>query len=133
MELQSKRTNHDFSQMEWRNSRLYSVSFPDEEFRLGFDIDYIFESSEAGFLVGPCDLQFDDVANLKIDANFAMNMLIFVNEIRRTGPQKSPNGAVDMWQFEIECDNATFTFTASGYEMKLRNSPTLSETSDIGR
>ena len=133
MELNSKFTNHDFWYMGWNNSRLYSMSFPDEEWRLGFDIDYIFESSKAGFLVAPCHLQFANVHSLKIDADFAMNMLIFISEIRRSGPEESPNGEVDMWDFEIECDNATFTFTASGYEMIVRHAPMLSETFDIGR
>jgi len=133
MKTPSVWTNENFLEMEWRYGRLYRLSFPDEKFQLGFDIDYIFESSESGCLVAPCDLQFENVASFKIDANFEMNMLIFINQIRRNGPQKSPNGKFNIWSFEIECDNAMFTFTATGYSMTLRSNPILSETWDIGR
>lgn len=127
-------TGTDFDVMGWHDCRLYSFNAPNEDFQISFDIDYIFEWSEnSKFLVAPCYLRFKDVANFTAKFEFGDRMLLFINEVKKANPQKSPNGNIVLWDYEIICDNAEISFTASDFEMIVRCPAIVSKSLDLGR
>ena len=128
----------DFDEMGWHDSRLYELSFPDEEFQIKFDIDYIFKwekssGSITGFWVSPCDLIFENVANFCVDIDFKNNTLIFISEIKRTNKRSTPNGRLVEWDYEMECDNGLIRFSSTGFKQRIRKQPILSESQDLGK
>lgn len=130
--------NSDFEDMGWHDSRLYSIVIPSEDFKLSLDIDYIFkwaksDGEQEGFWVSPCELLFFDVAGLKINVDFQDNMLLFISDIRRKNERLSPNGKAVEWDFEIECDLGLVSFSATGFEQRVRTQPVLSETQDLNK
>ena len=130
--------NPEFDGLGWHDGRLYSITVPDEDFKLKLDIDYIFEwerkdNEVVGFWVSPCDLIFFNVANFKMEINYKDGNLLFVSEIRRSNERLTPNKKYTQWDFEIECDNGMLSFSATGFEQHVRKRPVLSETQDLDK
>ena len=128
----------DFADMGWHDSRLYAVVLPDEEFKLTLDIDYIFKwekssDSVTGFWVSPCDLIFSNVSNFKVEIDFGNTNLLFISDIKRTNERLTPNGKYTEWDYEIECDNGLISFSATGFEQRVRKQPVLSESQDLDK
>jgi len=125
----------DFESMGWHDARLYSISFPDDEFRFNLSIDYIFQWDKEGdhfkFWVSPCDMTFENVSNFKANVDFRDTMLIFISDLKRSNPRLSPNGKMTIWDYVIECDNGEISFSATGFEQKVKAQPVLSETQDL--
>lgn len=131
-------SSRDFDEMDWRYSRLYAISIPDEDFCFCMDIDFVFQleiskGAVSGFWVSPSELRFIDVSNFKVDVTSGNQMLLFIEEIKRCNRRLSPNGAVWLWDYDIVLDCGHIKFTASGYSMDLRAEPKLIETQDLNR
>jgi hypothetical protein len=138
MNVKNVWTDSDFNEMGWHDCRLYSVIIPGEDFKLKFNLDYIFdvekkENEFKGFWVAPCDLYFLDIVGLKINIDFKDNMLLFISDIRRFNSRPAPNPEVIIWDYEIECDNGDISFSATGFRQELISQPILSETYDLNR
>ena len=121
--------------MGWHDCRIYSVALPDEDFCLKLDIDYIFRWEEQSdnrysFWVSPCDLVFQNVSEFSVSLNYGNNMLLFISDLNQW---LSPNGKMTEWDYEIECDQGTIAFSATGFEQVVRSQPKASETQDLGR
>jgi len=134
MENQDVWTSANFYVMGWHDCRLYSLTFPSQDFRLSFDIDYIFEWCDSGgFLVSPCRFIFENVAGFAANLDFGNDMLIFISEVTKSNKTMSPNGMVALWEYKIICDVGVISFTASDYEMNVLSPPVRSKTLDLGR
>jgi len=135
MDVKEIWTDSEFDDLGWHDCRLYRMQFPDENFRLSFDIDYIFKwekvSEHFKFWVAPCDLMFSDVSGLKINVDYKDSMLMFISEVKRSNPRLSPNGKVTIWDFLIECDNGQIIFSSTGFRQTIRSQPVLSESQDL--
>lgn len=138
MKVKNRWTNDDFEQMGWHDCRVYSVALPEEDFSLKLDIDYIFRWDERpgggySFWVSPCDLVFLNVSDFSARLHYGNRMLLFISDLKRGNQRLSPNGKMMVWDYEIECDQGTITFSATGFEQIVRSQPKASETQDLGR
>lgn len=131
-------TNSDFESMGWHDCRLYGFVIPDEDFKLSFDIDYIFKWEKSsgkvtGYWVSPCDLVFESVSNFKVEMDFKDSMLLFIININRTNKRSTPNGKLTEWDYEIECDNGLISFSSIGCNQRVRKQPILSASQDLNK
>ena len=139
MKVKDRWTDADFDQMGWHDCRLYSLAFPNEDFCLKLDIDYIFRWDKLTdgsfcFWVSPCDLIFRNVSDFKAEVDFANYMQLFISDLRRHNARPSPNGGVTLWDYEIECDHGQISFTATGFEQLVRKQPDpCGPQQDLGR
>tara|TARA_B100000745_G_C20111005_1_gene380246 strand:- start:616 stop:1038 length:423 start_codon:yes stop_codon:yes gene_type:complete len=136
MKVQEIWTSLDFEVMGWHDSRIYSITLPDENFQLAFDIDYTFKwerssGSIVGFWVSPCDLIFKNISHFKMEVDYSDTNLLFISDIRRRNERLTPNRKFTQWDYEIECDAGLITFSSIGFEQKVRKQPVLSESQDL--
>lgn len=129
--------NKDFEVMGWHDSRLYSVSFPDENFELKFSLDYIFKTekindSAYNFWVSRCSLVFKNVSDVQINLYFENSIGIDVQELKRTNNRKSPNGKSTIWDYILETDKGNIQFSATGFVQKMLFDPRKTESMDLG-
>ncbi len=138
MKVRERWFDSDFSDMGWHDARLYAVALPDEDFKLTLDIDYIFKweklyDSVTGFWVSPCDLIFGNVSSFKVSIDFGDTNLLFISDIQRKNKRLTPNGKYSEWDYQIQCDNGLISFSATGFEQRVRKQPVLSKTQDLAR
>lgn len=139
MELKKTLNNNDFESLDWHDSTIYSITLPQNNQILKFDIDYIFqwilkkETNLFEFSLSPCYLIFFDVLDLNIQINFKDSIGLNISEIKRINSHLSPNGKVILWTFIIETDKGTITFTSTGFEQIVNKQPVLSNSINLGR
>lgn len=131
-------SDDDFTDMGWHDCRLYGIKLPNEKFNFSFDLDYIFRWIKSGdqfdgFDVAPCVLTFFNVSRLKIDLNYQENLLCFISDIKRGNMRPSPNGKFLLHNYTIECDAGNISFSATGFEQRVKSVPIRSENQDLKR
>ncbi|MUZ71287.1 hypothetical protein GOZ90_01240 [Agrobacterium vitis] len=131
-------TDNNFLDMGWHDCRLYAIKLPTEEFGLSFDLDYILRWHRegdvfTGFDVAPCVLTFFNVSRLTISLDYAENLLCFISDIHRSNERTSPNGLYTLWDYRIDCDVGSLSFTSTGFEQRLTSPPLRSDTQDLNR
>lgn len=127
-------TDEDFENMGWHDNRLYGIIFDTQEFRLSFDIDYIFESSDSwdSFLVAPSNLNFENVSNTSIKIDFNNTQNIIISQVLRINERKTPYGNLE-WFYIIETDVGEISFWATGYVQNIRAKPIWITSQDLNR
>lgn len=134
MDMNTPWTDADFAAMSWHDARLYSFGIPDEQFQFSIDIDYIFSWDEVTqFTVAPCSLTFFNVSDFSVKLDFSNHMLLYIVEVKKTNPRLSPNEQFTMWDYDIQCDHGAITFSATHFEMALKELPAASEEICLGR
>lgn len=128
----------DFEEMGWHDCRIYSISFPDEEFRFSLNIDYIFKWEKVkeelkGFWVSPCVLKFESVSDFNMSIQSDQSLMLFISNITRKNKRKTPNTHLIEWDYEIECDKGNICFSATGFEQRVKREPMFSITQDLGQ
>jgi hypothetical protein len=131
-------TEADFADMAWHDAVLYSMSFPQADHLIRFDIDYIFNwhwehETVSGWDVAPCTLEFNDVSNLKISLDWERQGDTSIQNIMRNNSRPSPNGKFILWDYQIELDVGELSFTATGFTQALRKQPSFSASQSLGR
>ena len=131
-------TDENFAEMGWHDSVVYSMSFPQADYVLKFDIDYIFEwhwglAKVNGWDVAPCSLVFDNVSDLKVSLAWGTQGDTTIMDIARTNPRPSPNGKAELWDYLIEFDVGALSFTATGFTQTVRKPPVFSDSQALGR
>lgn len=131
-------TEADYAEMSWHDSRIYSISLPNEKFSFSMSIDYIFkwewqEQKLLGFWVSPCILTFNSVSNFRIDLSYGNNMLLFIDNIIRMDTRPTPNGKLNTSDYRIECDNGDLSFSAIGFAQNVLKPPIFTDDQDLGR
>lgn len=126
----------DFADLNWHDSFLYSMTFPSDEQKISFDIDYIFkweiiknegEVDTYGFWVSPCKLIFHDVMFLKVDLNFKDYVGIQIKEITRLDKTYSiANKDLRIWDFQINTELGNIIFESTGFSLFVMKQPRLS-------
>jgi len=129
----------DFDNMDWHDCPIYSISLPQENQNLIFDIDYIFKwvldekTNLFKFQISPCTLIFKSVLDLNLNLDFQDSIGISMDEIIRIKPKLSPNGKTLFWTFIIKTDKGKISFTSIGFEQIVKEQPILSDSINIGR
>jgi hypothetical protein len=138
MEYKSTWTEADFCDMGWHDAVIYSMSFPQADCLIRFDIDYIFEwhwgrGKVNGWDIAPCTLEFNGVSDLKIAVDWKDQGDTWIQNISRDNSHTSPNGDVVLWNYKIELDIGEINFIATGYTQILRMKPIFSDSLTLGR
>jgi hypothetical protein len=122
-------TGADFELMGWHDARVQAISFG-KDYQLLLDIDYIFEwvYPEEGetyfkFWIAPCTLVFENVYSLKFDLEVSVPSELYIDEIKRTNPNPTPNGELIEYDWQIESDGGSVTFKATDYNQYVRYTP----------
>lgn len=129
----NKMNNDNFDNLSWHDNKVYSISFPDKEYNIKLDIDFIIEwikeedCNSFKFLVAPTILKFKNVSDLSIKIDFADFAEMYIDEIKRKNKRISPNGKIFLWDYSILLDRGEITFTSTGYCQEFSANPKQSE------
>jgi hypothetical protein len=134
-------TEKDFSKMKWHDCNIYAVAFQKNDYKLMFDIDYIFEwinpmsqDKYYKFWVSPATLVFENVYDLEIDID--CNLSIEIDTICREQPKQPKNSSYikkDLeWKWAILTQCGEINFQSVGYKMYVRRQPLLQQSQEIG-
>ena len=133
----------DFEEMGWHDATIYGIAFGPGEFEVCLDIDYIFKwvhpkGSDSGyqFWVCPCTVVFENVYDLRIEADPYGGPAMSIDEIRRTESRKPKNaeniGRDLEWLWSIDCHHGEVSFRSVGYKQYVRRAPVLLSRQAIG-
>lgn len=130
-------TDADFVDMGWHDAVIYSMSFPQANYAIRFDIDYIFKwhwerEAVRGWDVAPCTLEFNNVSDLRVSLNWQTRGDTSIQDITRKNSRLSPNGKIMLWDYQIELDVGDLSFTATGYTQTVRKPPIFSPSQALG-
>ncbi len=125
-------TTEDFATMGWHDSKIHGIAFDPENYKIIFDIDYIYawakpapDTKYFSFWVSPCTLVFDNVYDLKIDIDATDGLVIFT--ITRGDERTSRNAEfinkTQEWNWIIECHEGEISFNSIGYTQYTRKQP----------
>lgn len=131
-------TEADFTDMGRHDAVLYSMSFPQADCVVRFDIDYIFKwhwdsGAATGWDIAPCTLEFNGISNLKLSLDWQMQGDTSIQNIARNNCRLSPNGKFTVWDYQIELDIGDLSFTSTGFTQALRSRPIFSASQSLGR
>ena len=130
-------TSTDFDNMQWHDNPIHAITF-DDNFEILFDIDYIFEWVLKGkkyiFWIAPCTLIFENVYDLTFDIGpVTPGMTIdFITKENPQKPKNSENINCDTeFDWTIEMQEGTISFTSVGYKLFVRQVPKLLATQKL--
>ena len=133
-------TTDDFEKMCWYDCKIHSVAFDEFNYKLLFDIDYIFkwEGPESDgyyrFWISPVTLIFENVYDIDINLDFGLGTII--ENLERTNPSKPLNSDYikkDIeWEWIIETKNGRIGFKSVGYSQYIRKAPVYKMAQEIG-
>ncbi|MCM2477791.1 hypothetical protein HGO38_30560 [Rhizobium sp. CG5] len=131
-------TDADFPDMGWHDACVYSLSFPQANQSVTFDIDYIFKwhwegEMVRGWDVAPCTLEFTNVSNLKIALSWEDQGDTTIQNITRNNCRPTPNKKLTIWDYVVELDVGHLTFSATGYTQTSRMRPVFSTSQSLPR
>ncbi|GLR61138.1 hypothetical protein [Rhizobium indigoferae] len=130
-------TDADFVDMGWHDALIYSMSFPQANYAIRFDIDYIFKwhwerEAVRGWDVAPCTLEFNNVSDLSVSLSWPTQGDTSIHHITRKNSRLSPNGKIMLWDYQIELDVGDLSFTATGFTQTVRKPPIFSTSQALG-
>ncbi|HVU95666.1 MAG TPA: hypothetical protein VHE34_10600 [Puia sp.] len=125
-------TADDFEEMAWHDCVIHAISFK-SDFKLLFDIDYIFEWVLVGkkykFWIAPCTLIFENC----YDVNFDLDMStpgLEIDCLTRKNPKKPSNAEYIEKQMEfdwfMDTQQGTISFTSVDFSLFVRRKPVYS-------
>lgn len=131
---------NDFEKMGWHDCKIHGIAFDEFNFKILFDIDYIFkwvvpaEDKCYHFWVSPATLIFENVHDLNIDLSYDMSTVI--ESLDRGKPNKPLNSDFIKkeieWEWLIETTNGQISFKSIGYVQHIRKVPVYQASQEIG-
>jgi len=132
----------DWEALGFHDCYVYGVRWDYEEFSLCLDLDYIVKWIEPQpdeqsyrFWVCSAELQFNDVSDAQMDIDWrGWAPECQINEIRRAESRKTPNGFTEWhWELDLAKPEGRISLWATGFDLKLRKPPILSNTQYISK
>jgi hypothetical protein len=133
-------TTDDFDQMCWYDCKIHAVAFDEYNYKLLFDIDYIFkwvgpeDDGYYRFWMSPATLIFENVYDYEVDLESGLGTII--EDVERNNPKKPLNSEhinKDVeWEWNIETANGRFGFKSVGYTQYIRKVPVYKKVQEIG-
>jgi len=130
-------TQDDFKYMGWHDATIWSSFANTEEYEFSFDLDYIFkwvdpigEEKYFKFWVAPVTMVFENVSDIKFDIESRQGDIEIAN-LHMENPKLTPNGKFTEYTFRFECQEGIITLQATGYNMYVRQTPTLSKSQSL--
>jgi hypothetical protein len=133
----------DFDKMGWHDVIIYGIAFGLDDLDMSLDIDYIFKwvqpiegDEHFQFWICPCTLVFQNVSDLRLEADPWWVPMMSIDEITRTDPHKPKNDEYtdkDMdWLWTVGCQQGEITFRAVGFVQYVRRVPMLMQSQTLG-
>ena len=133
-------TEAAFDSIVWHDDHIHGLAIRDGGV-LRFDLDHIVEwfcgaDRTCRFRVAPATLEFRGVTGLHIEVDWEDPKYrtavhpISVGSLARTphpGPPAGRGGPCWRWRFGVNWPSGSITFGASGFDLRLRGPPVLSE------
>lgn len=133
-------TTDDFEKMGWHDCKIHAVAFDEFNYKLLFDIDYIFkwggpeDDGYYRFWISPVTLIFENVYDIDINLGFGLGTII--EDLERINPSKPHNSDYikkDIeWEWIIETQNGRISFKSVGYTQYVRKVPVYKNVQEIG-
>lgn len=127
----------DFERMGWHDCHIHALAFDPDAFELMLDIDYILGwvhpgegETYFGFWIAPATLVFENVYEMEIEASSHYGGLEMdaITRGQERGPRNAEHIGKDVaWKWEVECQEGSIRFWASGYKQFIRGAPVLSQ------
>jgi hypothetical protein len=130
-------TEEDIEQLGFHDCYVSGVRWNADEFEVKFNLGYIVEwvqptriDQKYGFWICPAELCFVDVDDLHIDLNWVGQTIeCCIQEFHRREKRMTPNGKTQWnWALEMSKPEGTIDLWATGFELKIKGSPVLSDT-----
>lgn len=128
----------DFENMGWHDCHIYGMAFSDEDYRLLFDIDYIFKwvkpkenETYYKFWVSPATLIFKRVRDLKIDFIGSSIQTPTIQDIEKI-ELKCNNQQDKEFEWIIETIEGSISFKSTGFYQFIRKQPKFIHSQNIG-
>ena len=132
----------DFDQMGWHDATIHGIAFGPGDFELCLDIDYIFEwvHPQEGeeyfrFWVCPCTMVFQNVYELRLEADPCGSPTLSIDEVTRADPRKPTNaefiGKDTEWQWTLGCHHGEIAFRSTGFKQYVRSAPVLAQSQTL--
>jgi hypothetical protein len=136
-------SDDDFEQLGFHDATIHAVAFGETQFELSLDIDYIFKWVHPApgeeffrFWVAPCTLVFENVYEVRVEAEPYGGPMLSVDELRREDPRTPRNaehiGKDREWRWTFECHHGDLTFWAVGFRQYVRRPPILQSSQALG-
>lgn len=132
-------TTDDFEKMGWHDCKIHAVAFDEVNYKLLFDIDYIFkwvgpqDNGYYSFWISPATLIFENVYDVDINLGFDLGTII--EGLERTSPSKPLNSDYikkdTEWEWTIETTNGQIRFKSVGYTQYIRKEPVHKKVQEI--
>ncbi len=125
-------TTEDFETMGWHDSQIHGISFDAENYKIIFDIDYIYawvepapESEYFSFWVSPCTLVFENCYDLIIDLDLIDSVEIkdLTRHEKRVPRNSEFINKSEEWKWIFECSGGEISFRSIGYAQYTRKKP----------
>ena len=117
--------------MGWHDNPIHAFAFGPRPHEVSFDIDYIFKWEQPlpgekyyRFWISPATLVFEEVFDLKVD-HAAYAGLTILNVERAEVTKGGVSFPKKLWNWKLDCVEATWTICASGYRQFIRRQPVL--------
>lgn len=130
-------TQEDFDEMGWHDSLVYGVSF-NPEFKLLFDIDYIFkwvlEGESYKFWISPCTLIFENCYDIRFD--LGLSIPLEIQDLNRQNPKRPKNadqiGKETEFDWIMQTQQGEINFTSIGFKQYVKKEPVLLDVQTLG-
>jgi hypothetical protein len=125
--------------MFWHDCKIYAIAFDEFNYKLMFDLDYIFkwvspeDDGYYRFWISPATLIFENVYDLDISLGSTVGTII--ESLERANPSKPNNSDYinkDIeWEWTIETRNGVISFKSVGYTQYVRKAPVYKKAQEI--
>lgn len=126
-------TDADFEVMGWHDATLHALAVRQDDYRLLFDLDYIFKwvhpsppEQNFSFWVAPVTLVFEGVQAIKIDLSCTYIESFTLQGLERSDPRPMATPSLLDWAWRLECNEGEITFRAHGFAQFVRLPPMFS-------
>ena len=140
--VQERYTSDDFDRLGFHDCHLSGAHWNSDTFEVTFEIDYIVKWLEPTaaeqayrFWVSPAELCFMNVDDLHLELAWdGLALDCSVQELHRQEMRTTPNGMAQWkWELEFSVPEGRIVFWATDFELRIKNSPTLSATQRLCR
>lgn len=133
-------TEADFEKMGWHDAKVYAIGFDSENYKIMFDIDYIYawvkpapNTVYYSFWVSPCTLVFENIyeSSIEIDPSHKIEILDIIREDVGTPPNSEFINKKKDWSWILECTAGHISFRSIGYTQYTRKKPQHSSSQSL--
>lgn len=121
----------DFEQMGWHDATIHAFAFAPESYELFLDIDYILQwinptttDGTYQFVIAPATLIFESVFDIIINIETQVGDCS-LQGIERSAERLTPNGKFTEWEWILDTNEGTISFSATGFKQYFRQRPVL--------